>query len=678
MPSYRLLRLLLAGLLLLTSGCAVRPGPTVTEHPVPPLVREAETALAAGAPARAAAAWQQAARLYPEQAVEYLLRAAEAWIAAGQPDRAHAALDALAGRRLTPVQEARRRLLGGRIAALAHQPESVLEWLDFDPAPLSPERRRTYRRLRAEAYLQVGNYLESARERTRLDALLPAGEDRLENEFALWEALNHLSTHALEILETPDTFGGWIALTRRLRLHAADAQVLRQALEDWRLHWPGHPANEGFLQRLRERQRHLTARRPTHLVVMLPLTGRLARAGEAVRDGILAAFYPAVAEDPALVIEFLDTQGDPNRVWSLYQQARERGADFVIGPLQRQAVDMLARAGELAVPVLALNRSSLGDDPATPLPAGLNQFPLAPEDEAAEVARHAAGKGLQRALVLVPEGNLGERLLNTYRHDWEEANPQARLLEAQRYPGDPSRLSDVVRRLLNIDSSQRRYRELVRVLGVRPEFEPRPRKDADHVVLVANPLLGRLLRPLLRFHRAAGLPVFSTSSIYSGHPQPQLDQDLDGLEFCDLPWMIDPSPAMAEARRQLEAQRQVPGPLLRLMALGYDAFQVAPLLPALQAGLLPSYAGATGQLHLDAQGRLHRTLVWARMEKGMPHALHPAAMAESTDAQGGAIDVPTREPRPGPPGPPGRGGGLPLPPAPGTPAAGEELSQPLR
>src|SRR4051812_10012688 len=76
-----------------------------------------------------------------------------------------------------------------------------------------------------------------------------------------------------------------------------------------------------------------TVTEPQHVALLLPLSGNLASAGQAVKEGFLAAYY-ASQPRPELAIEFYDTasQADIN---SLYQQAQQKGADFVIGPLTK-------------------------------------------------------------------------------------------------------------------------------------------------------------------------------------------------------------------------------------------------------------------------------------------------------------------------------------------------------
>ena len=44
----------------------------------------------------------------------------------------------------------------------------------------------------------------------------------------------------------------------------------------------------------------------------------------------------------------------------VYAQAVAEGADFVVGPLEKQAVEELAKLTDLPVPVLALNQTQAG------------------------------------------------------------------------------------------------------------------------------------------------------------------------------------------------------------------------------------------------------------------------------------------------------------------------------
>ncbi|WJW74830.1 penicillin-binding protein activator [Thiohalobacter sp. IOR34] len=598
---------------LLLFGCS---GQVPVRPPVEsrsPLIGQAEQRLAEGAPLAAAALFQQAAEeLQGEARSRLLLRAAEAYRQAARPAEALALLETLDGTRLTAPRQLEAGLLRAAAELDLNRPQQALDSLAILQDRLPPETEVAFHRLRARAYDQLGNPLEAARERVWLDALLDDPEQRRANHRLIWQSLNRLSDTALIQLRgmPPDVLAGWMERVLLERSLPAGSEQRQQALAAWQQRYPGHPALEETTVELLASPEAGPA--PRHLGVLLPLSGELAGAAAAIRDGLLAAHYDARRDGETL--QFYDTAGDPQRVWGLYRQAIEDGAEFVIGPLAKEAVAELARTGELEVPVLALNRIPLQDN----LPQGLYQFALAPEDEARQVAERAAADGRQRALALVPEGAWGDRVLHAFLEHWEALGGQ--LLEVQHYSQDRKALSGQVRELLNLDASERRRQQLSRLLGQRLEFEPRRRRDADFVFVLARPATARLLRPLLRFHHAAELPVYATSHPFSGNLDPERDRDMNGLRFCDMPWVLEPQasrPHLDQLITSLWPERL--RHYRRLFAFGIDAHDVLPQLQQTAVG--QTFEGLSGRLWLDARGRLHRQLLWAEFADGRPRRL---------------------------------------------------------
>ena len=190
-----------------------------------------------------------------------------------------------------------------------------------------------------------------------------------------------------------------------------------------------------------------------------------------------------------------------------------------------------------------------------------------------EAAREAAAQGLRRALTLTPEGDWGERALAAFQQAFAAAGGV--VSSAQRYDATTTDFSEPIRTLLAIDASKERHRALTNLLGSKPEFEPRRRDDADLVFFAARGDNARQIAPQLRFHRATGLPIYATAQVYSGG---EPGTDLNGVHFCDGPWMLDSSGIWADARN--ETQAMFPGraaELTRLSALGSDAY--FPALP---------------------------------------------------------------------------------------------------
>ncbi|RMD78059.1 MAG: penicillin-binding protein activator [Gammaproteobacteria bacterium] len=414
-----------------------------------------------------------------------------------------------------------------------------------------------------------------------------------------------------------------------------------QALAAWRRRFPGHPASAALLASLEARARRA---RPRRLALLLPLSGAYAALGRAVRDGFLAAYW-AGPERPEVLV--LDTGGQAEGALEAYREAAAQGAGWVVGPLAKEAVRALRAQGRLPVPVLALNRSG---EPGPP-PAGFYAFGLAPEDEAAAAAERAWLEGHNQALLLAPRGDWGSRVLTAFARHWSGLGGE--VLAAEVY--DPSRtdFAAPLQRLLAIDASRARARALERLLGRPLRFEPRRRQDADLVFLAAFPAQGRQIRPQLRFYYAGDLPVYATSAIYAGHPDPVRDRDLDGVRFPDIPWVLRDRDPLLEALRRLWPERTAR--LIRLYALGVDAYRLVPELPRLAAFPFETVPGATGRLSLDPRHRVHRQLLWARFAGGRPRLLPPAA------GDGGPMAAPQGAAPEGEPGagPAGRASGGP-------------------
>ena len=108
-------------------------------------------------------------------------------------------------------------------------------------------------------------------------------------------------------------------------------------------------------------------------------------------------------------------------------------------------------------------------------------------------------------------------------------------------------------------------------------FEPRRRSDIEFIFAPAQASTERLLRPQLRFHYAGDIPTYATSEAFE--PDMRANEDLDGLMFPDMPWILggDFADAVRAAAREAWPSG---GPYRgRLFAFGFDAFRLAQALP---------------------------------------------------------------------------------------------------
>jgi outer membrane PBP1 activator LpoA protein len=602
--------------IVLLSGCSTAVRPTAPGLDAQ-LQQQAQVLESQGNYQGAAALYlDAAARASTPRKEDFLLYAVASLIRGGDQVRATELLDGLPSAQLTDLQKQHHDVNRARLALDDGHPDRVLELLQ--PVPASGPHAADYRRLRAAAYLVNGDYFNSAQERIALNDLPAEPEQRLENQIKTWEAVSGISDAELQRLRTappPDVLSGWMELVELTRLYLQQPDALSEVIPHWQMRYPGHPAGGPFIDELLGSMQ-LAGQPPAQIALLLPLSGPLAGAGSAIRDGVMAAYYDTSEGILRPQIQIYDVGTDPLAVLETYQRAVAAGAGFVIGPLRKEAVQVLLQQEQLPVPVLALNRVDT-QDLTNP---GLYQFGLAPEDEAREIARRAWHEGHTRAVALAPQDSWGSRVIAAFSEEWIQQGGE--LLVQQFYNPQETDHGQAISAALNLDASKNRHQRLVRQLGQSLEYEPRRRQDIDFIFLLATPGQARLIRPQLRFYRASGVPVFSTSHVYTGRPDQGRDHDLNGIVFCDMPWTLEDSGNWQHLKQTISDHWQANSDRYgRFYALGIDAFRITPYLGQLGSGMFSSYHGVTGNLTLDTRQQIHRTLRWARFNEGLPQPL---------------------------------------------------------
>jgi len=491
--------------------------------------------------------------------------------------------------------------------------------------PGHPEAKPRLLDVQARALRALNLNLDSARARNALDPLLRWRQETDNNRLLLWETLLDMPMQDLrEIMPpAPDSFGAWVELAFLVRSYQLDPNRLDAELELWAERYPAHPARRSISREVLTRHQQ-EARPANHVVVLLPLSGPLAEAGRALRDGMLAAHFQTAGQagqdsgnNPLLRFRDVGTRGeDP---WAAYMEAVQEGADLVVGPLSREQVEIFATGRELPVPVMTLNAIPAE---ATP-PPNLFRFGLQPEDEAREAARYAIGKNMRHAVVLVPDSSWGRRVGEAFNQAF--ADNGGVVLEYEYYISDERDFAGPLRRMLDLDASENRQRRLRNTIGRNLEHEPRRRQDVDLMFIGAMPQQAKLIRPQLRFHRGTDIPIMATANVHpSGRPQDG-DDDLNGLIFFDMPWLLsgngEVGPSRAELTRHLGGDKVDRNP--RLYAMGMDAYRLIPMLGVLRSNPGETLAGASGLLSMDESGQVLRQLSPAQFNRGRVRALEP-------------------------------------------------------
>ena len=315
-------------------------------------------------------------------------------------------------------------------------------------------------------------------------------------------------------------------------------------------------------------------RPPLKLAVLLPLSGDLSRAALPVRDGLLAGYYAERRQRPELT--FHDTASG---VDAAYDQATAAGADFVVGPLGRDEVDVLFSRQSLPVPVLALNRGNL------PAPPGNVSFALAPEDDGVAAAEYAVSRGVMRVLSLADGDDSMRRAASAFRSRFEE-------------------LGGTVVVELVVDA-------VAGAMGTALQTAATTDGGVDAVFMALRPSqAGTVVGQLIDIGLGGKLRI-GTSSLAGARAADTADHALDGIAFPSDAWSVQyvrGLPSSATAASMLATAR---GGAQRLFAFGYDAWLLTAFLERLATNPDANVAGATGTLRIDAVGNVIRTPAWS-------------------------------------------------------------------
>ena len=405
------------------------------------------------------------------------LQAAALLLEEQQRDLAQQIIDQLQPERLPLIDFARYAEISSQLlirqgqhqkARLLLETPQLLEKLETLPQ----SHQLTHALLRAEVFALAGNHIASAQRRIDINPLLSRKNQRSNRE-AIWHSLMYVSTEDLLHYQKTSLGGeyqGWLELAVIAKDNQGDLEQQLAQLQNWQQRWPQHPANKelpGGLQLIKE----LAANRPQQVALLLPLTGKLAPFGKAVRDGFIAALYQTRnrgGKVPRLKIYNTENHSD---FMALYQQAITEGAETIIGPLEKHRLSLLFDAGDLPVPTLSLNRiTDYGNAPEQ-----LFQFGLAPQDEARQVADIAFVENHRQALIIAPRGEWGAKVSAAFSERWQALGGET--IKRSIYTGQTDYSSSLKQSLLLQDSEDRskRIRRLACLLYTSPSPRDRTR-----------------------------------------------------------------------------------------------------------------------------------------------------------------------------------------------------------
>ncbi|WP_233840973.1 penicillin-binding protein activator [Dyella sp. 2HG41-7] len=513
----------------------------------------------------------------------YNLLAAEAYRQGNELDKAMPLVANIDRDRLSDDDPTRLDLLKAEIALKQRDPATALRLTTQPSLNVPADLRTRLLILRADALAGTGDLWGAAHARIEMDNLLQ-GDDRTRNRDQAVALLARMGADPLKqraaAMQSGDAMLPWInEALGRLGVTVAQAQPNLEQPVGTLVAGSGASVREGY-------------KMPAHIALLLPNNDGLVYASTAIREGFFAAYFQASdTHAPRATIRVYDSGGNAASAIKAYNQAVTDGAQMVVGPLTRAEVVAVLSQSTLPVPVLALNHSD-----SKTLPAGTaSEFALMPEDEGAQAADHMIDRGIHNAYVIISGDDFAKRAAAAFKAELEA--------KGGKVAGNAQLPSNV------------NYGDAIAGLNAGSA-------DADAGIFISMRVeQARLLLPQLRVARIS-LPVFATSHIYGGSDNATADRDLEGVEFCDAPWLFDAQtglPSYQDVATQLPAAR---GGTAQLFAFGMDAWNLVPYLDWLRNHPGSYLPGASGQLAADTFGHVKRVLTWLKFQDGVARPMN--------------------------------------------------------
>ena len=493
---------------------------------------------------------------------------------------------------LAPVHRHSLAILEAKLAALT-DPALAGRLID-EIAPETSSHRRTIVQLRAEFQALHGDYQEGVR--TLLNS---AFADELAQQELIWKVVratpaeqqrqyvnNAESNKEQAWWELGLLDGSSLSLNaRKLHLETWETAYDREILQTL-------PIDE-FVPRLPQ---------PQHVALLLPQTGSLSAAAQAIRDGFIHAQLLDSRSNKKMRITVLDTSNRPMQ--QVARQAIEKGVDAIVGPLDKEHLRELTQLSDLGVPIVALNRVELSSRTSS-----LYQLGLVVEDDVLMISDLLSAHGINRVILMQGASSWATRAAMTFINN---IGPETEIVSEVAL-SNLGEITEAVSEVLHVSKSNERFNTIKQISLNDIEFIPRRRQDIDGIVAFLGKAEFEILSAALEFHFADDVKLFVTEP--SIRELTDSVSQYEGIHFTMSPVFTDSSAYHNEIHEIAGSSADA----ISLHALGFDAYRIVNHLELLRRGI--ALRGATGRISLDSQGILIRQPILRTVSNGEVRAL---------------------------------------------------------
>lgn len=329
------------------------------------------------------------------------------------------------------------------------------------------------------------------------------------------------------------------------------------------------------------------------LILPLSAQGNAGVAAQSMKNAAEMAL--AEFKQPNISLLVQDDGGTPQGAAAAAQQVVAQGAEIIVGPLFAQSVSAVGSvARQRGIPVIAFSTD------ASVAARGVYLLSFLPETDVRRIVDYAVSRGKRSFAALLPDNAYGSVVEAAFQQ--EVARRGGRVLALEKYPVDPGRMAEAIRRVAQAAN---------RVDAI---FVP---DNADTVPQIAQ----QLAAARVNFKRVQllGTGLWDDPRVYA-------DKQLDGG------WFAAPEATGYRSFVQRYRARYGQDPV-RTATLSYDAVALVAALVKTQGAQRftdqvltnqSGFAGIDGVFRFRQDGTNERGLAVMRVAPGAPQVVSPA------------------------------------------------------
>ncbi len=409
----------------------------------------------------------------------------------------------------------------------------------------------------------------------------------------LWELLIGMPYQRLTEMQYRNdnpNLNGWIEIAASFN-NSLSLSSWRNAIAEWAQTRPHHESIPWL-----ENQIRLAPEGPKQVAILLPQSGSdaYAQAARGIRDGWMLAYMVDKRQvDPASLpnFKFYDTVGKDRE--QLVFEAFEDGADHIVGPLSKDAVNSIQAGRTFPGSILMLNTpNSFGNS----RPDTVRYLAWTIEDEALKMAQTLSR--LERTRCVVIYGNEPWMIRARAEFELNVAAP-TRVLSVNRI-SEFEQLTDDVGATIGIEESEKRRTEIESIVQFPLEFQPRMNQEINSIVAFIDSSQLEAVLESLRFHADRPLDIYVTDSAVRG----KLTELANGVQFTTDTWRIFKSDLANTVNEYFDSNPN----MASFYAMGIDAYRFSNLWSEVKVS--KTMAGHGSRYRLESTGNIRRLPYW--------------------------------------------------------------------